>query len=220
RFSARRYLIFSLLTRVREFARRFPLFQSFHLSVLHNELIDVIGEERRAELHTLEMDELLRRRAGERNRKPRSRLVAHFKFYFAWRQVHARELFQKARVDRFGLARERDFRLVQRDHGGINVSLRVGTEVDRELAILLVVRCVEPVVMEVAHRKVKLVQTELQLMPLQSDFQNAVSRAFIFANVVAERVRWFRVRYAIPTGLRARFRPSFLVGKPLLKLPL
>src|SRR5437588_10853718 len=109
RFSARRYLIFSLLTRVREFARRFPLFQSFHLSVLHNELIDVIGEERRAELHTLEMDGLLRRRAGERNRKPRSMLVAHFKFYFAWRKVDVRHPFQRASIDRFGLASKRDF---------------------------------------------------------------------------------------------------------------
>src|SRR5215472_15189806 len=208
------------LTLERVFTGGCPLLQSLHLPVLQDKLVDVIGEERRSELHSLNGDQLLRRRAGKRNRKPSSRLITHFKFYFARRQVYAREFLQKTSVKSFGLAGEQHFALVQRDHRAINVPLRVGPEIHGKLSVLLIVRRIKPVVMEMVHREMELVKTELQLLPLQPDFQNAIGGVLVLARVVTERVRWLRVWHAVSTSLCARFRPSFLVGEPLLELPL
>src|SRR5215472_139981 len=208
------------LTLERVFAGGRPLLQSLHLPVLQDKLVDVIGEEWRSELHSLNVDQLLRRRAGKRNRKPGSRLITHFKFYFARRQVNAREFLQKTSVKSFGLAGEHHFALVQRNHRASNVPLRIGPEIHRKPSVLLIVRRIKPVVMEMVHREMKLVKTELQLLPLQSDFQNAVGGVLVLARVVTERVRWLRVWHAVSTCLCACFRPSFLVGEPLLELPL
>ena len=158
------------------------------MTVLQDKLVDVIGEEWRSELHFLNVDQFFRRRAGERNRKPCSRLITHFKFYFARRQIYARKAFQKTGVESFGLAGENHFGLVQRNHRAINVPLRIGPEIHGKLSVLLVVRGIKPVVMEMVHRKMELVKTELQLLPLQSDFQNAVGGVLVLARVVTEQV--------------------------------
>src|SRR5262249_58800472 len=84
----------------REFSRRIPLLQSLHLPVLHHELINGIGELRRAELQPFHQHQFLRRTAREYQGKPSSRLIEHFKFDFTRSQVHSSQLFQHLRVQR------------------------------------------------------------------------------------------------------------------------
>src|SRR5215469_8888794 len=208
------------LTLERVFTGGCPLLQSLHLPVLQDKLVDVIGEEGRPELHALKVDQLLRRRAGERNRKPCSRLITHFKFYFARRQVYARKFLQKDSLESFRLVGEHHFGLVQRNHRAINIPLRIRPEIDRKPSVLLIVRRVKAIVMEMVHRKMELVKTELQLIPLQADFENPVGGVFVLAHIVGLGVRWFCVWHAVATSFRPRLRPGFLVGKPLLELPL
>src|SRR2546422_8057708 len=171
----------------RVFARRIPLLQSLHLPVLHDELIDVISELRSPELQTLDRDKLSRRSDREYQRKTGPRLVVHFKLNFARGQVYPRELLQKLRVQGLGLAREYDFGLVQGRHCAVDISLGIRPEVDRELAILLVIRRVEPIVVEVAHRELEFVKTELKLVTFESDLENAVRRILKLASVVGQR---------------------------------
>src|SRR5712691_9373376 len=90
-------------------------------------------------LQTLDRDKLSRRSAREYQRKTGPRLVVNFKLNFARGQVYPRELLQKLRVQGLGLAREYDFGLVQGRHCAVDISLGIRPEVDRELAILLVI---------------------------------------------------------------------------------
>jgi len=141
----------------------------------------------------------------------------HFKLNFARGQVYPRELLQKLRVQGLGLAREYDFGLVQGRHCAVDISLGIRPEVDRELAILLVIRRVEPIVVEVGHRELEFVKTELKLVTFESDLENAVRRILKLASVVGQRVRRLGVRNAVRASLRPRFGACLLVCEPLLE---
>src|SRR5260370_31186123 len=109
---------------------------------------------------------------------------------------------------------------MQRDHGAINVSLRVRPEVEGEPAILFVVGSVKPVVMEVAHWKLEFVKTELQRVTFEPDFENAVGGILIVGDIIGQRVGWLGVWNAVGPGFRARFRACFLAGESPRELAL
>src|SRR5207253_2665509 len=170
-----------LLAREGEFAGRVARFQRAYFAILHDELIDDIGELRGPELKPFERNQLDGRSAREGKRKTGSGLIKHFKFDLGRSHVSAREFFEYRRVERLGLAGENDFGLIQRNHRAINVPLRVRPEVDGELAVLLVIGRVKTVVMEVTEWEIERVKTELQRVALEPDFKNAVSRILIIA---------------------------------------
>src|SRR5882724_7286293 len=118
-----------LLPREGEFALRVTLLQSGYLAVLHDELPNVIRELRRPELEPLDGDQLLGRSARKGERETSAGLVEHLKFDLGRSDVVSRQFFEQRRVQRFGLAREHDFALIQRDHRAIDVSLRVRPKV-------------------------------------------------------------------------------------------
>src|SRR5260370_7632158 len=99
---------------------------------------------------------------------------------------------------------------MQRDHGAINVSLRVRPEVEGEPAILFVVGSVKPVVMEVAHWKLEFVKTELQRVTLEPDFENAVGGILIFGGIIGQRGGWLGVSNPVCPGFPATFPASLL----------
>src|ERR1700730_1614515 len=199
------------------FAGRVALLQRFNLAVLHHKLIDRIGELRSLELQTLDRDEFDRRPTGECERKSVPPLIKYLELDVSGRQVISRELLEKRCIQGFGLPRENHFSLIQRNHRVINVPLRIGPKIDRELAVLLVFGSIEPVVMEMVHRKLERMKMELQLVLLQPDLENAVCRIFIVSRVVRQRVRWLGVRNAIGAGLRACFCTGLLACQSLLQ---
>src|SRR5436189_126504 len=209
-----------LLPREGEFAGRVALLQRGHFAILHDELINNIPELRCPELEPLDGNELDGRSARERKRKTGSRLIEYFKFNFGRSRVSASQLFEQRRVQRRGLAREYNFRRIQRYHRAINVALRICPEVHGELAVLLVIERVKAVVMKVAQRKIEGMKTELQRVILEPNFKNAVGRVLIVARVVGQGMRWLGIRNAIAAGFRTRFRARFLPGKALLELAL
>ena len=71
--------------------------------------------------------------------------------------------------------------------------------------------------MEMAHRKLEFVKTELQGVTLERNLEDAVSRILIVAGVVGQRVGRFGARNAVGAGFRPCFRACFLAGQPLLK---
>src|SRR5260370_26588507 len=176
-----------------------------------------MGELRSLELQTLTRDEFDRRPSREYERKSAPPLIKYLELDVRGRQVISRELLEKRCVQSLGLPRENHFSLIQRNHRVINVPLRIGPKIDRELAVLLVFGSIEPVVMEMVHRKLERVKMELQLVLLQPDLENAVRRIFILSRIVGQRVRWFGVGNAVGAGLRARFRPSLLSCQSLLQ---
>src|SRR5467141_4052197 len=199
------------------FTGRVALLQRFNPAVLHHKLIDGVGELRSLELQTFDRDEFDRRPTREYQRKSVSPLTKYLELDVSGRQVISRELLKKRCIQGLWLSCENHFSLIQRNHRGINVPLRIGPKIDRELAVLLVFGCIEPVVMEMVHRKLERVKMELQLVLLQPDLANAVRRIFLISRVVCQRVRWFGVRNAVGAGLRARFRASLLACQPLLQ---
>jgi hypothetical protein len=71
--------------------RRVALLQSFHLPILHHELINVVSELRSPEPETFERDERVGRLAWKCQRKTGARLIEHLKLNLARGQVSARE---------------------------------------------------------------------------------------------------------------------------------
>src|SRR5882762_5395774 len=139
-----------LLTREGELALRGTFLQGGHFAVLHDEFPNVIRELRGPKLESLDGDQLLKRSPGKGKRETSARPVEHLEFYLGRDHVISGELFEQRRLQRFGLARENDFALVQRYHRAINVSLGVRPEVEGEPAILFVIGHVKTIVMEVA----------------------------------------------------------------------
>src|SRR6266481_9269169 len=174
------------LSREGVFTGRVALLQSFNLAVLHHKLIDGVGELRSLELQSFDRDEFDRRPSRECERKSVPPLIKYLELDVRGRQVISRELLEKRCVQSLGLPRENHFSLIQRNHRVINVPLRIGPKIDRELAVLLVFGSIEPVVMEMVHRKLERVKMELQLVLLQPDLENAVRRIFILSRIRSE----------------------------------
>src|SRR6267378_738427 len=103
-------------------------------------------------------DEFDRRPAREYQRKSVSPLINYLELDVSGRQVISRELLEKRCIQGPRLSCENHFSLVQGNHRGINVPLRIGPKIDRELAVLLVFGCIEPLVMEMVHRKLERVR--------------------------------------------------------------
>src|SRR6266446_4684556 len=150
-----------LLPRERILAGRVARFQRGYFAVLHDELIDHVRELRGPELEALDGNQLDGRSAREDQRETGAGLVEHLKLNFGRGHVSAREFFEQRRIKCLGLAGENNFGLIQRDHRVINVSLRVGPEINGELAVLFVIRGAKAVVMKVAHGKLEFVKSEL-----------------------------------------------------------
>src|SRR5213080_3534428 len=155
-----------LLAREGEFAGRTALLQRGHFAIFHNELIDDIGKLRGPEFEPLEWNQLDGRSPREGKRETGSRLIKDFKFHLGRSHVSTRKFFEQRRVQRFGLACEHNFRLIQGHHGAINITLRIRPEIDGEFAVLLVVGRVKAIVVKVAQRKIERVKTELQRVAL------------------------------------------------------
>src|SRR5258708_17712349 len=100
-------------------------------------------------------------------------MIQHLKCTLGASHMHASKFFEQRRIQRLGLACENDFGLIQRNHRAINVSLRVRPEVNGELPVLLVIRCVKSVVMKVARCKLQFMKSEFQRVTLESAFENA-----------------------------------------------
>src|SRR5882672_1184185 len=199
------------------FTGRVALLQRFNLAVLHHKLIDGVRELWSLELQTFDRDEFDRRPTRECERKSVPPLIKYLELDVSGCQVISRELFEKRCIQSLGLPRENHFSLIQRNPRVINVPLRIGPEIDGELAVLLVFGCIESIIMEMVHRKLERVKMELQLVLLQPDLENAVRRIFILSRVVRQRVRWFGVRNAVGAGLRACFRAGLLACESLLQ---
>src|SRR5215469_1072149 len=205
------------LPRKNEFALWSPLFQLFRLSVFQHKLINVVGEPRRSELQSLDVNELLWRRAGERYGKSLFRLIPDLKLDFSGSDICSRKFLKQLGVQRLRLASKNHFRLIQRDHRLVNVPLRVRSEVQRKPSVLFVVRRVKPVIVKMTERKLEGVKAKLQLIALQPDFQNAVRRILVLRRIIRQRMRGFRVWNAVASCFRPCFRACLLAGQPPLQ---
>lgn len=74
--------------------------------------------------------------------------------------------------------------------------------------------------MEMAHRKLERVKSELQFVIFELDFHNAVGRILIVPRVIRQRMGWLGVRNAVLAGFCPCFGPCLLASEPLLEVAL
>src|SRR5580658_1456669 len=173
----------SLLFREDELSRGVLLLESCNLAILHHEFEGHVGELRRPETQALHLAQRNDWLARQNQRQFTVRRQRNANLHAAGRFVSACELRHQFRIDGIGPAGEYGLRFVQGHHGLIDISLRIRAEVDRPLAVLLVVRSVKPVIMEASHGESDLMKVELKLVVFQTDGHHAVSGVIVGALV-------------------------------------
>src|SRR3989442_327230 len=103
-----------------------------------------------------------------------------------------------------------NFALIQRHRRFVDIALRICREVHRPFAVLFVVWSVESIVMKVSQRQNDLVKIKLQRVVLHRDLQTAVSRMFVLAGIIRERMRGLCVRHAAKALFGSRLGARFL----------
>src|SRR5207245_10584184 len=92
----------------------------------------------------------------------------------------------------------------------VDVALRVGGEVHRPFAVLLVVGSIKTIVMKMRHGETDLVKLKLKLAVLQSDLQNAVGGVLVLAHIYGEWMPRLRIGKATKPGFAAGLHACFL----------
>src|SRR2546423_892519 len=103
-----------------------------------------------------------------------------------------------------------NFALIQRHCRFVDIALRICGEVHRPFAVLFVVWSIETIVMKVSQRQNDLVKIKLQRVVLHRDLQTAVSRMFVLAGIIPERMRRLRVGNAAKALFGSRLGARFL----------
>ena len=114
------------------------------------------------------------------------------------------DLGHQLRVDGLRLSNKHGFRFIQGHHGLIDITLRIRAVIDRPFSVLLVIRRVEPIIVELRHGQPDLMKIELKLTVLQSDVHDAVSGVFVSAGVSRERMGRLSIGNPAFTGLCSR----------------